>query len=139
MANRAMHDYINIKTLSVSVPLSEPARSLARGTDYKSTMSREGVAKLQQAINSTSTPLESVDVVDEESDPAVAYEKKQTVLDTIRVARDTLNDNDWSLFSRHYLEKETTDDIAISERVTRQAIEKKLKRCVNKVTKAMNI
>jgi len=34
---------------------------------------------------------------------------------------------------------ETTDDIAISERVTRQAIEKKLKRCVNKVTKAMNI
>ena len=93
----------------------------------------------RQAIKSTSTPLDSVDVVDEESDPAVAYEKKQTVLDTIRVARDTLNDNDWSLFSRHYLEKETTDDIAISERVTRQAIEKKLKRCVNKVTKAMNI
>jgi len=138
MANRAMHDYLNIKTLAVSVPLSEPARSLARGTDYKSTMSREGVTKLQQAINSTSTPLESVDVVDEESDPAVAYEKKQTILDTVRVARETLNDNDWSLFSRHYLERETTDDIAIFERVTRQAIEKKLKRCVNKVTEAMN-
>ena len=71
MANRAMHDYINIKTLAVSVPLSEPARSLARGTDYKSTMSLEGVAKLQQAINSTSTPLERPEKVDEETDPAV--------------------------------------------------------------------
>lgn len=139
MANRAMHDYINIKTLAVSVPLSEPARSLARGTDYKSTMSREGVTKLQQAINSTSTPLESAEIVDEEYDPAIVYEKKQTVLDIVRLSRDTLNESDWDLFSRHYLEMETTDDIAISERVTRQAIEKKLKRCVNKVTEAMDI
>jgi len=139
MANRSMHDYLNIKTLSVSVPLSEPARSLARGTDYKSTMSQEGVAKLQQAIKSTSTPIESAEIFDEESDPAVVYEKKQTVLDIVRLSRETLNDSDWDLFSRHYLEMEATDDIAISERVTRQAIEKKLKRCVNKVTKAMNI
>ena len=139
MANRAMHDYINIKTLAVSVPLSEPARSLARGTDYKSTMSKEGVTKLQQAIKSTSTPLESAEIVDEESDPAVVYEKKQIVLDIVRLSRETLNDSDWDLFSRHYLEMETTDDIAISERVTRQAIEKKLKRCVNKVTEAMDI
>ena len=139
MANRAMHDYLNIKTLAVSVPLSEPARSLSRGTDYKSTMNKGGVTKLQQAINSTSTPLESVEVADEESDPAVVYEKKQTVLDIVRLSRETLNDRDWDLFSRHYLEMETTDDIAISERVTRQAIEKKLKRCVNKVTEAMDI
>jgi hypothetical protein len=99
MANRAMHDY-----MPVTVPVTTATRSLARDAEDNSTMSQEGVAKLQQAIKSTSTPLESVDVVDEESDPAVAYEKKQTVLDTIRVARDTLNDNDWSLFSRHYLE-----------------------------------
>lgn len=138
MANRAMHDYMNLKNLPVTVPVTTATRSLARDAEDNSTMSQEGVAKLQQAIKSTSTPLESVDVVDEESDPAVAYEKKQTVLDTIRVARDTLNDNDWSLFSRHYLERETTDDIAISERVTRQAIEKKLKRCVNKVTDAID-
>ena len=139
MANRAMHDYINIKTLAVSVPLSEPARSLARGTKYNTTMSREGVAKLQQAIKSTSTPLEGIDIFDMESDPAVVYEKKQLILYTVTIAMDTLNDSDWRLFSRYYLEMETTDDIAISDRVTRQAIEKKLKRCVNKVTEAMNI
>ena len=97
MANRAMHDYINIKTLSVSVPLSEPARSLARGTDYKSTMSREGVTKLQQAINSTTTPIESVDVVDKDSDPAVLYEKRQDMIETMRVARKTLSDDEWGL------------------------------------------
>ena len=145
MANRAMHDYMNLKNLPVTVPVTTATRSLARDTlalnafEDNSTMSQEGVAKLQRAIKSTSTPLESAEIVDEESDPAVVYEKKQTVLDTVRIARDTLNDKDWSLFSRHYLEKETTDDIAISERVTRQAVEKKLKRCVNKVTKAMNI
>jgi len=145
MANRAMHDYMNLKNLPVTVPVTTATRSLARDTlalnafEDNSTMSQEGVAKLQRAIKSTSTPLESAEIVDEESDPAVVYEKKQTVLDTVRIARDTLNDKDWSLFSRHYLEKETTDDIAISERVTRQAVEKKLKRCVNKVTEAMNI
>ena len=138
MANRAMHDYMNLKNLPVTVPVTTATRSLARDTEDNSTMSREGVTKLQQAINSTSTPLESVEVVDEESDPAVVYEKKQTVLDIVRLSRETLKDSDWDLFSRHYLEMETTDDIAISERVTRQAIEKKLKRCVNKVTEAMN-
>lgn len=97
MANRAMHDYINIKTLAVSVPLSEPARSLARGTDYKSTMSRAGVTKLQQAINSTTTPIESVDVVDKDSDPAVLYEKRQDMIETMRVARKTLSDDEWGL------------------------------------------
>ena len=139
MANRAMHDYMNLKNLPVTVPVTTATRSLARDTEDNSTMSREGVTKLQHAINSTSTPLESAEVVDEESDPAVVYEKKQTVLDIVRLSRETLNDSDWDLFSRHYLEMEATDDIAISERVTRQAIEKKLKRCVNKVTKAMNI
>ena len=97
------------------------------------------MAKLQQAIKSTSTPLEGIDIFDMESDPAVVYEKKQLILYTVTIAMDTLNDNDWRLFSRYYLEMETTDDIAISDRVTRQAIEKKLKRCVNKVTEAMNI
>ena len=139
MANRAMHDYMNLKNLPVTVPVTTATRSLARDTEDNSTMSREGVTKLQQAINSTSTPLESAEIVDEESDPAVVYEKKQTVLDIVRLSRETLKDSDWDLFSRHYLEMETTDDIAISERVTRQAIEKKLKRCVNKVTEAMNI
>ena len=139
MANRAMHDYLNLKNLPVKVPLHETSRSLARDTKYNTTMSQEGVAKLQQAIKSTSTPIESAEIVDEESDPAIAYERKQTLLDALRVARVILNDKEWELFCGYYLKNNHPDDIATKEGVSRQAIDKRLKKCVNKVTEAMNL
>ena len=141
MANRAMHDYINIKTLAVSVPLSEPARSLARGTDYKSTMSKEGVTKLQQAINSTSTPLESVEIVDEDSDPAVVYERRQDMLHTIRVARKTLSDEEWGLVEMRYLKGVTlakiVEDCGGKFGTTPMEVKRSVDKCIKKVTEAI--
>lgn len=141
MANRAMHDYINIKTLSVSVPLSEPARSLARGTDYKSTMSQEGVAKLQHAINSTTTPIESVDVVDKDSDPAVLYEKRQDMIETMRVARKTLSDDEWGLVEMRYLKGVTLAKIVENcggkFGTTPMEVKRSVDKCIKKVTEAI--
>jgi len=141
MANRAMHDYLNIKTLAVSVPLSEPARSLARGTDYKSTMSREGVTKLQQAINSTSTPLESVEIVDEDSNPAVVYERRQDMLHTIRVARKTLSDEEWGLVEMRYLKGVTLAKIVEGcggkFGTTPMEVKRYVDKCIKKVTEAI--
>ena len=141
MANRAMHDYINIKTLSVSVPLSEPARSLARGTDYKSTMSRAGVTKLQQAINSTTTPIESVDVVDKDSDPAVLYEKRQDMIETMRVARKTLSDDEWGLVEMRYLKGVTLAKIVENcggkFGTTPMEVKRSVDKCIKKVTEAI--
>ena len=141
MANRAMHDYINIKTLAVSVPLSEPARSLARGTDYKSTMSREGVTKLQQAINSTTTPIESVDVVDKDSDPAVLYEKRQDMIETMRVARKTLSDDEWGLVEMRYLKGVTLAKIVENcggkFGTTPMEVKRSVDKCIKKVTEAI--
>lgn len=141
MANRAMHDYINIKTLSVSVPLSEPARSLARGTDYKSTMSQEGVAKLKHAINSTTTPIESVDVVDKDSDPAVLYEKRQDMIETMRVARKTLSDDEWGLVEMRYLKGVTLAKIVENcggkFGTTPMEVKRSVDKCIKKVTEAI--
>ena len=139
MANRAMHDYLNIKTLAVSVPLSEPARSLARGTDYKSTMNKGGVTKLQQAIKSTSTPLESVDVVDEESDPAVIYEKKQDLISVIRAAKNVLSEDEWDLLSSRYLKEKTISDLATIWGTNDTDIRRRVERCIIKVTDSLNI
>lgn len=139
MANRAMHDYINIKTLAVSVPLSEPARSLARGTDYKSTMNKGGVTKLQQAIKSTSTPLESVDVVDKESDPAVIYEKKQDLISVIRAAKNVLSEDEWDLLSSRYLKEKTISDLATIWGTNDTDIRRRVERCIIKVTDSLNI
>ena len=139
MANRAMHDYINIKTLAVSVPLSEPARSLARGTDYKSTMNKEGVTKLQQAIKSTSTPIESVNIIDEESDPAVIYEKKQDLLSVIRAAKNVLSEDEWDLLSSRYLKEKTISDLATIWVTNDTDIRRRIERCIIKVTDSLNI
>jgi len=139
MANRAMHDYMNLKNLPVTVPVTTATRSLARDTEDNSTMSREGVAKLQQAINSTNTPLESVDIVDEDSDPAVIYEKKQDLLSVIRAARDVLSEEEWDLLSGRYLREKTISDLATIWGTNDTDIRRRLERCIIKVTDSLNI
>ena len=139
MANRAMHDYINLKNLPVTVPVTTATRSLARDTEDNSTMSREGVTKLQQAINSTSTPLESVEVVDEGSDPAVIYEKKQDLLSVIRAARNVLSEDEWKLLSGRYLREKTISDLATIWGTNDTDIRRRVERCIIKVTDSLNI
>ena len=139
MANRAMHDYLNLKNLPVTVPVTTATRSLARDTEDNSTMSREGVAKLQQAVNSTSTPLESAEIVDEESDPAVIYEKKQDLLSVIRAARNVLSEDEWELLSGRYLREKTISDLATIWGTNDTDIRRRVERCIIKVTDSLNI
>lgn len=139
MANRAMHDYMNLKNLPVTVPVTTATRSLARDAEDNSTMSREGVTKLQQAINSTSTPLESVEIVDEESDPAVIYEKKQDLLSVIRAARNVLSEDEWELLSGRYLREKTISDLATIWGTNDTDIRRRVERCIIKVTDSLNI
>ena len=139
MANRAMHDYMNLKNLPVTVPVTTATRSLARDAEDNSTMSREGVTKLHQAINSTSTPLESVEIVDEDSDPAVVYEKKQDLLSVIRAARNVLSEDEWELLSGRYLREKTISDLATIWSTNDTDIRRRVERCIIKVTDSLNI
>ena len=141
MANRAMHDYMNLKNLPVTVPVTTATRSLARDTEDNSTMSRVGVAKLQQAIKSTSTPLESVELVDEDSNPAVVYEKRQDMLHAIRVARNTLSDKEWGLVGMRYLKGVTlakiVEDCGGKFGTTPMEVKRYVDKCIKKVTEAI--
>ena len=141
MANRAMHDYMNLKNLPVTVPVTTATRSLARDTEDNSTMSREGVTKLQRAINSTSTPLESIEIVDEDSDPAVVYERRQDILHTMRVARKTLSDEEWGLVEMRYLKGVTlakiVEDCGGKFGTTPMEVKRYVDKCIKKVTEAI--
>jgi RNA polymerase sigma factor (sigma-70 family) len=139
MANRAMHDYINLKTLPVKVPLHETSRSLARDTKYNTTMNLEGVAKLQQTIKSTSIPIESANIIDEESDPAVIYEKKQDLLSVIRTAKNVLSGDEWDLLSSRYLKEKTISDLATIWVTNDTEIRRRVEKCIIKVTDSLNI
>ena len=138
MANRAMHDYLNLKTLPVTVPVSDLSRSLSRGHEGNHTYSKEGLGMLDLAVHSTAVPMgQNTDQADEESDAATIYEGKRNLIDIIRVARETLSDSDWELFSNYYLLSTPTVEIADHAGVSRQSVEKRLRKCVINVTNSM--
>jgi len=138
MANRAMHDYLNLKTLPVTVPVSDLSRSLSRGHEGNHTYSKEGLGMLDLAVHSTAVPMgPTTDQADEESDAATIYEGKRNLIDIIRVARETLSDSDWELFSNYYLLSTPTVEIADHAGVSRQSVEKRLRKCVINVTNSM--
>lgn len=59
VANKAMHDYINIKSKPVYIPKTRTAESMSKGIDYKGqTHSEKGKKILEEALNSTSVSAE---------------------------------------------------------------------------------
>ena len=143
MANRAMHDYMNLKNLPITVPVGDLSRSLARGQEGSKfqTYSEDGEDILKIAVASTTTPIESVYVVDEDSDPAVVYEKRQDILHTIRVARKTLSDQEWGLVEMRYFKGVTlakiVEDCGGKFGTTPMEVKRAIDKCIKKVTEAI--
>ncbi len=53
-ANKAMHEYINIKTKAVTIPITRSAEALSKGIQYEGqTYSEEGLKTLAKALSST--------------------------------------------------------------------------------------
>lgn len=60
IANKAMHDYINIKSKPVYIPKTRTAESLSKGVSYDGqTHSEKGKKLLEEALNSTSVSAEN--------------------------------------------------------------------------------
>ena len=58
-ANKAMHDFLNIKSKPVSIPKTRTAESITKGIEYKGqTHSERGKKILEDALNSTSVSSE---------------------------------------------------------------------------------
>jgi RNA polymerase sigma factor (sigma-70 family) len=54
-ANKAMYDYINIRSKAVAIPLTRSAEALSKGVEYSGqTYSKDGLKTLADALSSTS-------------------------------------------------------------------------------------
>ena len=116
-ANKAMYDYINIKTKAVNIPTGRRSESVAKSVDYKDDYSEEGVRLLEEAINSTTVSYDDT-FMESVPDCTDLYETK----DYIEKGMSLLTDKEKHIIKMRYYNDMTQDDLAIFYGVTRQAI-----------------
>lgn len=116
-ANKAMHDYVNIKTKAVNIPTGRRSEAVAKKVNYKDNYSEEGVRLLEEAINSTTVSYDET-FMDSVLDCTDIYEAR----DYIEKGMGLLTNKEKDLIKMRYYEDMTQDDLAIFYGVTRQAI-----------------
>ena len=85
MANRKVHDFVNLKSLPVSVPIREEARTIVRGNEIKVTSMNEiGIENLSKAVNSTYVNVEGYET--QTQDHAIEYEREEYFSHILKIA-----------------------------------------------------
>jgi len=85
MANRKVHDFVNLKSLPVSVPIREEARTIVRGNEIKVTSMNEiGIENLSKAVNSTYVNVEGYET--QTQDHAIEYEREEYFNHILKIA-----------------------------------------------------
>jgi len=116
-ANKAMYDYINIKTKAVKIPTGRRTESVAKKVNYKDDYSEEGIRLLEEAINSTVVSYDDT-FMDSVPDCTDMYEDK----DFIEKAMALLTSKEKDIIKMRYYDGMTQDDLAIFYGGTRQNI-----------------
>ena len=117
-ANKAMYDYINIKTKAVTIPSSRTADSLMTGNEYKGqTHSEEGKRVLDEALRSTTVEF------DEEfmclvKDCTEKYERDEFISKSLK----SLTNKEADIIDMRYFKDMTQDEVAVCYGVTQQSI-----------------
>jgi len=140
-ARRAMNDYINIKTKSMSIPDTWPARTvshaMATGEDLdKLEGVKSGTLKsLMDAMSNDTLDVEELEIAT--PDHAVDYEKRDYEAYMISVAVTTLDLKELQLLKERYYEGKSqealADELGVSQRtISRRedAILDKLRQCL---------
>ena len=117
-ANKAMYDYINVKTKAVTIPTSRTADSLMTGNEYKGqTHSEEGKRVLEEALRSTIVEF------DEEFMSSVKdCTEKYEVADYLRKSLKVLTEKETEIINMRYFKEMTQDEVALHYNVSRQAV-----------------
>ena len=117
-ANKAMYDYINVKTKAVTIPTSRTADSLMTGNEYKGqTHSEEGKRVLEEALRSTIVEF------DEEFMASVKdCTEKYEVADYLRKSLKVLTEKETEIINMRYFKEMTQDEVALHYNVSRQAV-----------------
>jgi len=107
-ANKAMYDYINVKTKAVTIPSSRTADSLMTGKDYSGqTHSDEGKRVLGVALKSTTVEFDE-EFMGTVEDCTASYERK----DYIQKGFNKLNDKEKKVINMRYFSGQTQEEVA---------------------------
>lgn len=121
MANRKVHDFINLKSLPVSVPMQVEARLLSIGTDIEErSMSKVGIENLSKAINSTYINVEGYET--QTQDHAIEYEREEYFNHILNIAELFLTPLQWKIIQMKYLQDMSQVDIADELDITQQYV-----------------
>lgn len=112
MANRRVHDYLNFTIAPVSVPKSDTARKVARGSgkltgDY----SEAGVRHLEQVLKGEVVEIDGY--MAHAPDHADDYEDKEFEAYVMTVAVTTLNLKELNILKGRYFDNKSCDDIGV--------------------------
>jgi len=121
MANRKVHDFVNLKSLPVSVPIREEARTIVRGNEIKVTSMNEiGIENLSKAVNSTYVNVEGYET--QTQDHAIEYEREEYFNHILKIAELFLTPLQWKIIQMKYLQDMFQVDIADELEVTQPFI-----------------
>ncbi len=121
MANRKVHDFVNLKSLPVSVPIREEARNIVRGNEIKVTSMNEiGIENLSKAVNSTYVNVEGYET--QTQDHAIEYEREEYFNHILKIAELFLTPLQWKIIQMKYLQDMFQVDIADELEVTQPFI-----------------
>lgn len=124
MANRRMYDYLNIDTAPLSIPKSDTARKVARGSgEHTGHYSDAGVRNLEEALRGDVVGLD--DFMAFVPDHAEEYERKDYARYVISVAIETLSSEEMFLLKRRYFDGMTQEELAIEDDTSKMTISRR--------------
>ena len=117
-ANKAMYDYLNVKTKAVTIPTSRTADSLMTGNEYSGqTHSEVGKKVLNNALRSTTVEFDE-EFMSSVEDCTEKYERDDYLSKSLK----NLTEKEAEIINMRYFKEMTQDEVAVHYGVSRQAI-----------------
>ena len=117
-ANKAMYDYINVKTKAVTIPSSRSATEVALGNEYTGqNYSEEGKRVLDVALKSTTVEFDE-EFMGTVEDCTASYERK----DYLEKGFKKLNDKEKQVINMRYFNDMTQDEVSVFYGVSQQSV-----------------
>lgn len=116
IANKAMHDYINIKSKPVYIPKTRTAESVSKGVSYTTgSYSDKGKRVLKEALNSTSVSAEDSYTLSTQ-DCSEDYEQRDFISKALGILTDRERDVIHKLYFLDFSQAEVSKMYGVSQR-----------------------
>jgi len=121
MANRRMYDYLNFDTNPMSIPASDTARKVSRGTgEITGNYSEAGIQHLERTLSYEVVEMD--DFMAFAPDHAEEYEDKDYAAYVMSVAVTTLTEVEMAILKARFFEDKSQEELADEYEVSQQTI-----------------